>query len=178
MGAFAVIVASCKHPRVQKNGKHPSGKARFRCPDCGKSWTEETHALDGMRIGLDKAAQIIELLCEGMSVLGTARVAGVSKRTILDLLLYVGPKCDEYMQTNIKGVYVDEVQVDEIWQFVFCKNATAKRWNYVGGSIATPSRQLSAIRSSLSAGKWAGAMKSTRTCSFANWKPQPSATFT
>ena len=45
----------------------------------------------GMRIGLDQAAKVIELLCEGMSVLGTSRITGVAKRTILDLLLYVGP---------------------------------------------------------------------------------------
>jgi IS1 family transposase len=30
-------------------------------------------------------------------------------------------------------VFVDQVQVDEIWSYVFCKNATAKRMNYVGG---------------------------------------------
>jgi IS1 family transposase len=86
-----------------------------------------------MRIGLDKAAKVIELLCEEMSVRGTSRVTGVAKRTILDLLLHVGPKCDEYMRANIKGVFVDNVQVDEIWQYVFCKNATAKRMKYVGG---------------------------------------------
>lgn len=87
----------------------------------------------GMTIGIDKAAQVIELLCEGMSVRGTSRVTGVAKGTILGLLLHVGPKCDEYMQTNIKGVFADQVQCDEIWQYVFCKNATAKREKYVGG---------------------------------------------
>src|SRR5688572_5006110 len=86
-----------------------------------------------MRIGLDQAAKVIELLCEGMSVRGTSRITGVAKGTILELLLYVGPKCDEYMQANIKNVFVDNVQVDEIWQYVFCKNATAKREKYVGG---------------------------------------------
>jgi IS1 family transposase len=86
-----------------------------------------------MRIGLDLAAKIINMLCEGMSVLATSRLLGVSKQTILDLLVYVGPKCDEYMQAKIKGVFVDDVQVDEIWQYVFCKNATAKLKKYVGG---------------------------------------------
>jgi IS1 family transposase len=86
-----------------------------------------------MRIGLDKAAQVIQMLCEGMSVLAASRLTGVAKQTILDLLIYVGPKCDEYMQANIKGVFASDVQVDEIWQYVFCKNATAKRMKYVGG---------------------------------------------
>ena len=128
-----MIVSTCKHEHFEKNGRTPKGAIRYRCTVCGKSWTEETNALNGMRIGLDKAAQAIELLCEGMSVLGTVRITGLAKRTILDLLTYIGPKCDEYMQANIKNVFADNIQVDEIWQYVFCKKATAKREKYVGG---------------------------------------------
>ena len=86
-----------------------------------------------MRIGLDRAAQIIELLCEGMSVRAAARITDTSKTTILDLLTLVGERCEAYMAENIRGVQVDDVQCDEIWQFVFCKNATAERMKYVGG---------------------------------------------
>ena len=128
-----MIVSTCKHERVQKNGKHPSGAARYRCALCGKSWTEDTNSLGGMRIGLDNAAKVIQLLCEGMSVLGTSRITGIAKGTILDLLTLIGPKCDEYMQQHIKDVYVDNVQVDEIWGFVLCKRRTARENKYVGG---------------------------------------------
>ena len=95
--------------------------------------TESTDTLGGMRIGLDKAAQVIELLCEGMSVRATERITGVSKPTILELLLYVGERCEAYMAENIKGVFVGDVQCDEIWQFVLCKRSTAKREKMVGG---------------------------------------------
>lgn len=37
------------------------------------------------------------------------------------------------MREHIKGIFVDDIQVDEIWQYVFCKKATAKRLRYVGG---------------------------------------------
>jgi IS1 family transposase len=37
------------------------------------------------------------------------------------------------MQENIRGVFVGDTQVDEIWNFVLCKQATAKRNQYVGG---------------------------------------------
>jgi transposase-like protein/IS1 family transposase len=128
-----VIVATCEHKNRMKWGKTKAGTPRFRCKDCGKMLTESTESLGGMRIGLDKAAQVIELLVEGMSVLATVRITGVSKRTILDLLLYVGQQCEVYMQENIKNVFVGDVQVDEIWQYVFCKNRTAKEKKYVGG---------------------------------------------
>jgi IS1 family transposase/transposase-like protein len=128
-----VIVSTCQHEKVQKNGKTPKGAIRYRCTLCGKSWTDETTALGGMRIGLDQAAKVVELLCEGMSVSATVRITGTAMNTILGLLVYLGERCDEYMQSEIKGVNVEDIQCDELWSFVLCKNATAKREKYVGG---------------------------------------------
>jgi transposase-like protein/IS1 family transposase len=128
-----MISPACEHPKTRTNGKTPSGATRFRCKACGKSWTEDTSKLDGMRIGMDKASQIVELLCEGMSVRGTARITKTSKSTILDLLQFVGERCQDFMDQEIQGVCVDDIQIDELWQYVFCKKATAKRKNYVGG---------------------------------------------
>jgi IS1 family transposase len=34
---------------------------------------------------------------------------------------------------NIKGVHVGDIQIDEQWQFILCKKATAKAKKYVGG---------------------------------------------
>jgi IS1 family transposase/transposase-like protein len=128
-----MIVASCQHAKVQKNGKTPKGATRFRCVLCGKSWTDDTATLGGMRIGMDKAAKIIEMLCEGVSASAAARLTGVDVHTVIDLMVYVGERCERFLSESIKNVFVGDVQVDEIWQFVFCKKATAKREKYVGG---------------------------------------------
>jgi transposase-like protein/IS1 family transposase len=128
-----MIVAVCQHENRRTNGKTPAGATRYRCKDCGKSWTEETATLGGMRIGIDQAAQIIEMLCEGVSVRATARMTGSHMQTILDLMVFVGERCQIYMSENIRGVHVGDCQCDEIWQYVFCKKATAKREKYVGG---------------------------------------------
>ena len=66
-----MIKAVCTHENRKKNGVTKAGSIRYRCKDCGKSWTESTDLLNGMRIGLDRACQILELLCEGMSVRAT-----------------------------------------------------------------------------------------------------------
>jgi IS1 family transposase len=116
-----------------KWGKTKAGTPRLRCKDCGKMLTESTEMFGGMRIGLDRAAMIIELLCEGTSVMAASRITKTDPHTILDLLTFVGERCDAYMQEHIKGVFVDSVQIDEIWGFVACKAATAKRQNWVGG---------------------------------------------
>ena len=128
-----MIGFTCEHPKVQKNGKTPAGATRYRCAVCGKSWTDNTAKLGGMRIGMEKAAQIVELLCEGMSVRAAARITRTAKHTILDLLQVLGERCQDFMDHEIHDVCVDDVQVDEIWQYVFCKKATAKRKKYVGG---------------------------------------------
>jgi transposase-like protein/IS1 family transposase len=128
-----MIALVCQHENRRTNGTTPNGATRFRCKDCGKSWTEKTATLGGLRIDIAKAAQIIELICEGMSIRAVTRIAKVGKNTVLDLLVHVGEKCEEYMEENIRGVFVGECQVDELWSFVLCKAATAKRLRYVGG---------------------------------------------
>lgn len=128
-----MIVACCKHENKRTNGTTKSGAVRYRCKDCGKSWTESTSTLGGMRIGLDQAAKVIEMLCEGVSIRATERMTGVAKCTILDLLTFVGERCETFMQEAIRGVFVGDTQVDELWSYVYCKAATAKRDNIVGG---------------------------------------------
>jgi transposase-like protein len=128
-----MIAAVCQHENRRTNGKTKAGATRFRCKTCGVSWTESTNTLDGMRIGMDRAAAIITQLCEGSSVRSTARIMGCNTRTVLDLLTMVGECCEKYMLENIKDVFVGDTQIDEIWQFILCKNATAKREKMVGG---------------------------------------------
>lgn len=128
-----MIAITCQHNRKRTNGKTKTGATRYRCRDCGKSWTESTSMLGGMRIGMDRAVQIVSMICEGMSVLATSRLTDTDPHTIIDLVNYLGERCDAYMQEHIKGVHVEEIQVDEQWQFIWCKKATAKRKKYVGG---------------------------------------------
>jgi IS1 family transposase len=58
---------------------------------------------------------------------------GANTRTILELLVMVGERCETFMAETIKGVFVGDCQVDELWSYVLCKNATAKREKMVGG---------------------------------------------
>jgi transposase-like protein len=66
-----------------KWGKTKAGTVRYRCKDCGKMLTEGTEQLNGLRIGMDRAAQVITLLCEGNSIRATCRITGVCKDTVL-----------------------------------------------------------------------------------------------
>lgn len=115
----------CTHEQRKKFGKTKSGQQRYRCCKCGKTFTESTDKLAGMRIGMDKAERIISMLCEGNSVNSTARLTDTDPHTVIDLMLLIGGRCQEYMERKICGLKVDDVQCDEIYQFVYCKRRTA-----------------------------------------------------
>lgn len=122
----------CRHLRRKKCGTTKAGTQRYKCLECGKKFTDSTAALCGMRVGLDKAERIISLLCEGMSVSATARFTETDPHTILDLLGIVGERCKRFLDNAIVGVPVQDVQCDEIWQFVYCKRRTAQKLEEIG----------------------------------------------
>lgn len=103
-------------------GKHRNGLQRFRCNQCRRTFTEDhNRPLDDMRLPVDKAVSVLQLLLEGMSVRSTERVTGVHRDTILRLLVLAGQRCQKLMAEKIKSVPVNDVEVDEIWGYVFKK---------------------------------------------------------
>jgi IS1 family transposase len=74
-------------------------------------------------------AQILHLLCEGMSIRAITRTTGASKNTVAKLLADAGKACMAYHDEHVRNVDAVQVQVDEIWSFTYAKQrnvATAK----------------------------------------------------
>lgn len=130
-----MIVAVCRHENCKKAGKTKVGTPRFCCKDCGKYFTESTNALAGMRIGLDKATKIIEMLTEGLSISTTSRLTDTKPHTIIDLLVLVGERCEKFLADRLRDLSCDEVQADEIWGYVGMKQKTALRLGRKTGQI-------------------------------------------
>ena len=74
-----------------------------------------------MRLPLDKAVSILQLLLAGMSVRSVERVTNVHRDTILRLLPLAGERCQHLMAEKIKGLEVKDVEVAEIWGYVYKK---------------------------------------------------------
>ncbi len=108
--------------RCKKFGKHRNGLQRFRCKQCRKTFTED-HAtpLGTMYTGLEDAAKVIELLVEGCSVSTVERFTGIHHTTILSLLNLIGDKCERLLERRIHNLPVSDVECDEVWGYVFCK---------------------------------------------------------
>ena len=125
-----MIVHNCQQNECKKYGRNATGKQRYRCTQCGKAWLEEKpEPIGNMRISLKDACTVLNLLLEGMSIRATSRITGIHYDTIGDLILTVGENC-EALLNSIRGYEAKDVQVDEIWSFVGCKERTASLKDY------------------------------------------------
>src|SRR5580704_10433386 len=98
--------------QCKRFGKHRNGLQRFRCNQCRKTFTEDhQRPLDEMRLPVDRAVSILQLLLEGMSIRSAERITGVHRDTILRLLVLAGERCQKLMEEKIKGLNVADVEV-------------------------------------------------------------------
>ena len=123
-----MIAPACQHANKAKHGKDRHGNQRWKCKHCGTTLTSnEERPLGDMRIDNDRAVFILTLLLEGMSIRAAERITKVARKTICDLILTVGDKCDAFLQRTIVNVKTNAVQLDELWDFVRAKHATKER---------------------------------------------------
>ena len=116
--AANITCTECK-TETRKFGKNRNGSQRFRCADCGKTYTEETTKLLGsMTIPEDKAMLALQLLLEGSAVRSVERITGLHRDTIIRLLVLAGEKCERVMSKHVRNVKVQDVEVDEVWNFI------------------------------------------------------------
>ncbi len=123
---------TCHNCRIdaRKNGKRPDGLQRFRCPQCSKTFSEpkDFGVIGHKQIDNEKALLALRLIVEGNSLRAAARISGLDRGTVLNLLVRAGERCEALLATKIRSVPVDDVQTDELWGFV-----AKKRTNRHGG---------------------------------------------
>jgi len=72
-------------------------------------------------------AQILGMLCEGMSMRAITRLTGVSINTVSKLLVDAGLTCARLHDELVRGVRSKRVQCDEIWSFCYAKEKNVQR---------------------------------------------------
>lgn len=70
----------------------------------------------------DKRVSVVKHLVDGCSINGTVRMTGVSKNTILKLLVDLGCACTEYQDKVLRNLPCRRLQLDEIWSFCGMKS--------------------------------------------------------
>src|SRR5689334_3066865 len=85
-------------------GKNRNGSQRFRCPRCGKTYSEETKRLFGsMLVNEEKALLAIQLLIEGTSIRSAERITGIHRDTITRLLVLAGERCIKLLDSKMRN---------------------------------------------------------------------------
>ncbi len=116
----------CKSENTAKSGKDRKGLQRYSCKGCRKTFTEP-HALAGKKISIDDAVRVLAMLLEGMSIRSCVRLTGISKRSILAIMVQAGESCRKFTDAKIRNVPAGTIECDEQWSFVGCKQKTAER---------------------------------------------------
>ncbi|MGD1105952.1 MAG: hypothetical protein ABR865_02845 [Terracidiphilus sp.] len=88
--------------------------------------------MDEMRLAPDRAIAILQLLLEGMSVRSVERVTNVHRDTILRLLVLAGKRCQRLLHGRIRNIDVQDVEMDEIWAYVYKKEG--HKWDHEQGN--------------------------------------------
>jgi IS1 family transposase len=80
-----------------------------------------------------KRTAIVSALVEGNSIRATARMVGVSKDTVMKLLVDLGRACAEYQDRTFRNLSCRRLQCDEIWSFCYAKEKNIPLWDKRSG---------------------------------------------
>lgn len=69
---------------------------------------------------------MIGALAEGTSIRSIERLAGIHRDTIMRLGVKIGENCAKLMDSTMRNLNADKIQVDEIWGYVGKKQKNAK----------------------------------------------------
>ena len=55
------------------------------------------------------------------------RITGLNIKTVTKAIMIVGEKCERFMEDRVQGLSVSACEIDELWQFVGCKERNRAR---------------------------------------------------
>jgi transposase-like protein/IS1 family transposase len=115
-----VTCIKCEHGNATRFGTYgPKKIQRYRCSTCRATFAEPRHKPLGKHYtDVETAGSVVALLMEGMSIRAVSRLLGISKNTILRLLITVGGNCRRLLGERMHNLHPKFVQADELWTYV------------------------------------------------------------
>src|SRR5262245_55686417 len=81
------------------------------------------------KLTTDQRVRVIAALCEGCSVNAVVRMVGVSKPTILKLLVDVGRAAVNFEDDELRDLTCERIEADEVWGFCHSKDKNVRPEN-------------------------------------------------
>ena len=79
--------------------------------------------LGAIRIPVESAKLVLNLLTQGMSIRATERITGVHRDTVCKLIVFFGDACQRFMDERMRGLTLTHLQFDEQWTYVAKKQS-------------------------------------------------------
>jgi transposase-like protein len=129
-GVRDVFCPICQDP-ARRFGRNRNGSQRYRCDACARTFTDEaTRPADRRRLDPRRAILALRHLLEGSSIRSTERLVEVHRDTIMRTMVEAGQRCERFLERTVRLLDVQDVQADEVWGFVGCKEKTRERRGY------------------------------------------------
>lgn len=112
----------------KKHGKDRHGQQRYKCRECGKTYLDP-RPMAGTQTPLKEIAFALNLLLEGTSSRAIERLTGTNYESVIQWMVKAGTQCQDFLPYSVYRTQVQDVEVDEQWGFVFCKERTAFNTN-------------------------------------------------
>ena len=115
---------TCHNCKIEcrKFGKTRKGQQRHQCCQCHKTYSDPRNEhMGGMYTSPEKIIAVITLLVEGCSIRSIQQITGIDQNTVMKILVLAGEQCERLFESKVRNVKVSDVQCDEIWGFVGCK---------------------------------------------------------
>jgi insertion element IS1 protein InsB len=127
----------CGSTNIVRNGTNKCGSAQYYCKDCGAHRVLEPATGYSAR----EKRRILDTYKERASLRGLARIFGVARQTVLRWLKELVQRLPDLKDTLLPPQADDVLELDELWSFVFKKDA--KRWRWV--ALCRRTRQIVAF---------------------------------
>ena len=109
----------CDHPKAHKHDRTSKGNQRFKCPQCGKTFTETLSTLYYRRqLTVEEVETILQTHAEGSSLRGVSRVSRRAYGTVVSLLRAASEKSQLVHNQSVQAVETEAIVADEMWSFV------------------------------------------------------------
>jgi len=100
----------------------------LHCHDCGLEFSERQGTpLFRLRIGEQKAFDVLNHVAEGCGVRGSSRLCGVQEETVIRLQRRCGEHFKRWYEGRVQEERVHEAQLDEKWSSVGKKTEKLRR---------------------------------------------------
>jgi transposase-like protein len=118
----------CDHPQAYKHDRTSKGNQRFKCPQCGQTFTETLNILYYQRqVTVEEVETILQTHAEGSRLRGVSRVSRRADGTVVSLLRAASEQSQLVHNQSVQSVETASIVADEVWSFVQKNNNAADR---------------------------------------------------